>query len=109
MKRLKLSRCEKRLLRTIALGVEYPPEGMSKEAIICAATELERVGLIKAAWASGHEYIAGRLTEYGKAYMLRNPHLHNPIDWKWIITTIIAVATFAVALAALLTACRMIN
>jgi len=45
-----------------------------------------------------------RLTAYGREYLALNPLLRNPIDWKWIITTAIALAA---ALAAFLACSRI--
>ena len=82
---------------------------MSDEAVSCAAAVLERHGLVHAAWASGHIALYAVLTDYGKAYLLANPHLRSPVDWRWIIGTAIAATTLAVAIIALLTTCRTIN
>lgn len=109
MQKIQLTRNEKRLLRNIAAGVDYWPAGMSDETISCAASELERHDLIRAAWTSGQILVDAALTNFGSSYIVNNPHLWNPIDWKWIITTIIAVGTLTVAVIALLTACKAIQ
>lgn len=109
MKKLKLSKDEKRLLRNIAAEVDYWPDGMSDEAVSCAASVLERHGLVRVAWASGHVAVNAMLTDYGKAYLLANPHLRGPIDWRWIIGTAISAATLAATLITMLTACRALS
>ena len=109
MQKIRLTRNEKRLLRNIAAGVDYWPDGMCDSAVACAASEFERKGLIRAAWASGHILVDAVLTDIGRSYIVNNPHLWNPIDWKWIITTIIAFGTLIVAFAALLTACNAVR
>ena len=56
---------------------------------------------------SGHELEDVRITKYGKIYFATNPNLRNPIDWKWIITTIIAVASAIFGAMALFVACSI--
>ena len=109
MQRIKLTRNEKRLLRNIAANVDYFPDGMSDEAISCAAAALERCGLILVSWSSGHIVASTELTEFGVSYIIDNPHLHNPIPWRWIVGTAITIATLIVSIIALLTACIAMN
>ena len=105
MERIKLSKKEKALLRNIASGVSYPPDNMSIEVISCTASFLERRGLIVVVWASGHEFVSARLTNYGIAYLQENSKLNNPINWYQIITTIIQVGILIATTAAIFTGC----
>lgn len=50
---------------------------------------------------------AVRLTDKGKLYLEDNPHLYNPIDWKWVVTTAIAVVAAIAAIAALFVSCAI--
>lgn len=109
VQRISLSKDEKRLLRNRLAGVDYYPDGMSLEVVSHAALMLERYGLLQVLWAEGHTVVDCKLTNFGRAYMLANPHLHNPVDWRWIITTAISVAALLVAVATFLTACRIFN
>ena len=109
MQRIQLTRNEKQLLRNINANLDYWPEGMSDQLISHSLASLESKGMVVVAWTSGMMPVATELTDYGKAYFDCNPHLHNPIDWKWIITTIIAIGTLIVAVIALLTACKAIQ
>lgn len=43
-----------------------------------------------------------RLTPEGRLYLAENPKLRNPIDWRWIITNIIAVMAMATRAIAIL-------
>lgn len=109
MQRLKLTRNEKRLLRNIAAGVGYRPDGMSDEVVACCASVLECVGLVRVAWSSGHIPMDAMLTDFGKAYIIANPHLRNPVDWKWIIGISLTAIAAATGIIALFTACSLIK
>lgn len=109
MQRIRLTRNEKRLLRNIAAEVDYWPDGMSDEVVACCASILERVGLIQVAWISGHIPVDAMLTDFGKAYIIANPHLRNPIDWKWIIGISLTAIATATGIIALFTACSLIK
>lgn len=105
MEKLKLSENEKRLLRNISADVGYWPDGMSNELVSCAASVLERLGLVRVEWESGHIAANALLTDYGRAYILANPHLRGPVDWEWIIGTSIAVIAALGTIAVLFVAC----
>lgn len=108
MQRIPLSRNEKRLLRNVAADVGYWPDGMSDEVLACCASVLEHAGLIRVAWETGHVPAGATLTNFGKAYMIANPHLRGPVDWKWIVGTIVAATVAATGIIALLTACSLL-
>lgn len=105
MKRIRLTRAEKAALRNIALECDYFPDGMSEACFSACVSELERVGLVHAAWASGHVAVAVELTDFGKAYLQDNPHLTNPIDWAKV-SAIAAVIAAVIAFIALFVACQ---
>lgn len=109
MERIKLSHNEKRLLRNIAAEVDYWSDGMGDEAVACCASVLERVGLVRVAWASGHVPADAALTEFGKAYVIANPRLRNPIDWKWIIGVSLTAIAAATGIIALFAACSLLK
>lgn len=68
---------------------------------------LQEKGLVSAVVASDKEktsYLAPQITPKGLAYLAEYPNLKGPrkrIDWKWIITTIIALAGVVIAYFAL--------
>ena len=109
MRLIKLSSDEKRLLRNVQAEVNYWPDGMSDERIACAASALEHSGLVVVMWESGHFPAAIELTDFGVAYLIRNPHLHNPVDWRWIVGTIIAVGMLAATIMSVLASCKIID
>lgn len=91
MQRIKLSKDEKRLFRNILSEVSYWPSELTAERLAEAVSSLEDKRLIRVAWESGHVPCAAEVTERGNAYFLNNPKLTNPVDWKWIIGTGIAL------------------
>lgn len=63
---------------------------------------MERKGLAKGAWAYGHELVGARITSFGEEYLSINPMLRNPVDWKWVIATSIALVA---AVASIISRC----
>lgn len=94
MERIKLSRREKQVLRTLSKqGFDALSEFDNP-----ALGNLERLGLVKTARIEGGGVEGARLTTMGKEYLMDNPHLYNPVDWKWVITTVIAAIAAAATL-----------
>lgn len=106
MERIRLTKNEKRLLRNIASGASYWPDGMSDASVAACADVLKDKGLIEATFASGHEVVFAEITHKGVMYLQENPHLRNPVDRKWLIATIIAIASVTTAILASFVACR---
>lgn len=71
---------------------------MGTRAFAHACQGLQDKGFVCVCWATGHEVVAVDLTDAGLLYIEQNPHLYNPVDWKWIITTAIAFATLITTL-----------
>lgn len=105
MDKIKLTKKEKEVLRLLASGIEntdcYPLHTLNS-----CVDSLERKGLAKGAWASGHEVVAAKITDKGKMYIALNPKLKNPTDTKWVITTVISAIGVTVAFVALFVACK---
>ena len=103
MDRITLTKREKHVLRTL--------NGKGDKALcefdVPAIDRLVTLGLVSAAFTEGHRLEAAQLTTMGKQYLYDNPHLRNPIDWKWVATTGIAVIAAAAAVAALFVACSL--
>ena len=97
MERIKLSKGEKRVLRTLS-GLGYDALG---EFDTAAIRSLDRHGLVQGAYIEGHGVEDARLTTMGKAYLMDNPKLRNPIDWKWIapIAAVAAIILFIIGCA----------
>ncbi len=101
MKRIRLTKDEKQALRLLT-SVGWCPDTFPFHRFALGVEGLEEKGLAMAAWASGHELVSAEITTKGEVYLALNPSLRNPVDWKWVIGTAIALAT----LLHLLVACR---
>ncbi len=97
MERIKLSKNEKKVLLLVSSGQDCPDSFPAHVFAGCVRT-LEIKGLIKGAYVEGGGVEAARLTSYGRTFLAENPKLRNPLDWKWIITTAIAVAGLITAI-----------
>ncbi len=67
--------------------------------------ELHQKGLMYIHEEEGGEVIAISLSDRGRLYVEINPKQHNPIDWRWIITTTLLTITAATGIIALFVAC----
>lgn len=81
-----------------------------------ALSSLERKGLVKCAWVEAskkHGRMAedAYVTDEGKELILSNPTLKNPVDWKWVIATVLlaitAIGTVVAAVAALIACAKL--
>lgn len=107
MERILLTKREKEVMRLLQSG--GCPSTYPQHVFASCIDTLERKGLAKGAWASGHELVDARLTSYGRTYITLNPSLRNPVDWKWLITTAIAVMGVMAAVAAIFISCSLTN
>ncbi len=64
-------------------------EYFSSSSFINAVDTLQEKEFVKGAFIEGHTLVAVRLLHKGRAYFEEYPSLRNPIDWKWIISTLI--------------------
>lgn len=108
MERIKLSKNEKKVLRLINTGSDCP-SGFSIAIYSSCVRSLERHGLAKGAYIEGGDCEAARLTPDGRCYLAENPKLRNPIDWKWIIATIIAIVGVITTIIIGFVACNKLN
>ena len=108
MERISLTRSEKEVLRLLGGGLGCP-DGYPRHVFCACAASLERKGLARCAWAAGHKLVDARITPYGKEYLALNPRLRNPIDWKWVVTTAIALAAVVAGFLALFISCSMLE
>lgn len=99
MERIKLSKREKRVLRTLS----KQGFGALSEFDFPSVGNLERMGLARVARIEGGGLEGAALTTMGKEYLADNPQLHNPIDWvkvgaiAGIIAAIISFCTLMLA------------
>ena len=91
MERVQLSKRAKAVLKSLRGGVVACPESMIQSDFNSGARELQSHGLAVCHEEENRNVEAVRLTDKGKLYLEDNPHLYNPIDWKWVVTTAIAV------------------
>ncbi len=88
MEGIKLSKDEKKVLLLVASGGDCP-DSFPAHVFAGCVRSLEMKGLVKGAYIEGGEVETVKLTYLSKDCLIENPRLHNPLDWKWIITTAI--------------------
>lgn len=98
MERVRLNKAEKTVLRMVANGIDHALAYYPEHKYNTAAHTLSCKGLVNAAFVEGGGVEAIRLTDYGRQYLSENPMLRNPIGWRWVISTAIAIAGIAIAL-----------
>ena len=104
--RIYLDRVEKLLLININNGDFSMPRNITTNQYHHALSTLQEKGLIQ--FKSNYDQIEdAKTTIKGRAYIDSNPKLKNPIDWKWIITTILMAITAIATTLALFIACNM--
>ena len=109
MEKIELSKGEKKVLRLLNKHGQESLDTMARSLLRRVLRSLESKGLTKVAWVEGGDFEAVRLTRQGRDYLIENPRLRNPRDWKWILTLGVALigALGSVAtLIALLRSCR---
>lgn len=89
MDRIKLTKREKRVLRTLS---RQGFDALS-EFDAAAIRSLDHQGLVQGAYIEGGGVEGARLTNYGKEYIADNPRLRNPVDWGKVaaIATIVGI------------------
>lgn len=102
MDRIELSKKQRKLLREIADG-RYPNccHSEDNEDILVLKGE----NLIQGTEVSDGSFIALSITDFGRAYLRRNPRLKNPSIWqdkKYVINTTISIAALIISIIALL-------
>ena len=55
-----------------------------------AVRSLEQKGLVRGFWSEESGLVHAVLTGVGETYIYFNPRLKNPVDWKWIISLVVA-------------------
>lgn len=108
MERIRLSREEKKVLRHIVGNGEKQPRDTTPIMFHYCLSTLQEKGLVK--FRSNYdEILSAKITVKGAAYLEQNPELKNPIDWKWIIQTVLIAATAVATMLALFIACGRMN
>lgn len=107
MERVKLSKQAKTVLKSLRGGVVACPESMIQSDFNSGARELQHHGFTVCHEEENGNVEVARLTDKGKLYLEDNPALHNPVDWKWVVTTAIAIVAAVAAIAALFVSCAI--
>ena len=105
MKRIKLSKSAKQVFRLVIQGERTCPDYIFPSEFSRGAKELGQKGLLYLHEEESGEVQAVSLTDSGRLYVDMNPNLYNPIDWKWIIPTVLASITTITTLLLLFVAC----
>lgn len=105
MERIKLSKDEKKVLMLLHKHGQRGLDTMPRSCVRRSLRRLESLDMVKVAWIEGGDYEVMSLTRNGKDYLIENPKLLNPIDWKWITATAIGIATCAGTILSLVIAC----
>lgn len=108
MERIRLSRNEKKVLRLIADSHTCCPAYIPVDKYATAVWTLENFGLVRAAHEEGGGIVDVRLTERGRSRIAADSSLCTPTDWKWIVSTAIALIAAIIAVAALFVSCRIL-
>lgn len=103
MRRIYLSRDEKKILRELHRGRTDVPLDMDNWSYQEAVTRLAEIGFVRAR-INYDEVLDIKLLPKGKVYIRSNPHLVNPINWT-AVAALGAWVAAAAALAALFIAC----
>lgn len=82
MERIRLTKREKRVLRTLS---QQGFDALS-EFDAAAIRSLDNQGLVRGAYVEGGGVEDARLTNYGKEYIANNPRLRNPVNLVAITT-----------------------
>ena len=105
MNRLRLTRIEKRLFIRISQG-DHDNFGLDKYVYLGALLSLQSLGLVEVK-IDYDKVVDVRMTLKGRAYIINNPKLNNPTDWKFIITTVIQAIIAIATTIALFIACTL--
>lgn len=97
MKRIKLTKEEKKVLLLISTGCDCP-DSFSAHIFTGCVRSLERKGLVKGAYVEGGGVEAAWLTSDGRVFLAENPKLRNPINLVRIIEFAIPVIISIIAL-----------
>lgn len=99
MEEIRLNKDEKKVLRLLIKHGQYALDTMPRSRVRRALRSLESRSLVRVAWVEGGDFEGVMLTRDGKDYLIENPRLSNPIDWKWWILAITGLIAALGALA----------
>ena len=94
MKRIYLTKAEKKTLRHIGVGYKGMPPKLDLYQYREAVISLRELGFILAIIDVNGRVIDTQIKQKGKAYLCSNPHLYNPINWAKVSAILSAIAIF---------------
>ena len=99
MERIRLTKREKRVLRTLS------QQGFAalSEFDAAAIRSLDAQGLVKGAYLEGGGIEDAKLTTMGKEYLRDNPHLYNPVNWAMVSAIVAAVGSIGTIITIIIT------
>ena len=100
MKRIRLSKDEKRVLRLIAAGQCTCPAAFPRHVFNAVVRSLDHIGFVRAMYAEGGEVVEVKPTPEARQYLAENPALRNPV-----VTSAISLLSAAIGVIAMLVAC----
>lgn len=107
MNKVKLSNSAKNVMRILYSGKDRPSTFPEYE-FAAGAEELEEHGFAVCAWGEGHQLEDAILTSKGETYIIFNPSLRNPIDWKYVFQISLLLISTVASIIALFVACSKI-
>ena len=102
MERIKLTKREKRVLRTLS---RQGFDALS-EFDATAVRSLDAQGLVRGAYLEGGGVEGARLTNMGKEYLADNPKLRNPVNWGKV-AAIAAIVSIVVTITLFVIGCTL--
>lgn len=108
MERIRLTRNEKKVLRLLDRGLGCPAD-FPQHIFTAGVRSLEMKGLARCLWSEAGSLVDSKVTKEGREYVAMNPSLRNPFDWKFALTTAIAMIAAAASVLALFIACSLLK
>lgn len=105
MERIYLSNFEKLVFLHVQENGGKVPRNITLVMFHYCLSTLREKGLVEFK-VNYDEVIRAGLTVKGAAYLEQNPKLRNPVDWKWLVTTILVAITAVATTLALFVACN---
>jgi hypothetical protein len=100
MERIYLAKEEKEVFLHVAKYGKKQPRNITPVTFHYCLSTLEEKGLVEFR-INYDEVLDAEVTDKGNVYLEQNPKLKNPVDWKWIILTILTSITAISTLLAL--------
>ena len=90
MERIRLTGDEKKVMLMLHHNKNGGFTQIEQLAFAHTVRSLEQKGLVRGFWSEESGLVHAVLTGVGETYIYFNPRLKNPVDWKWIISLVVA-------------------